>query len=658
MVLLFALALLLRLAFFGVSLARLPPTADECTNVLMARHIAKGERPLLFWGQPYQFPIEAYALAPLAGVMPSNAFGARYLFFAVSLVNLAGFLALLLRGRGLRRAWPAALLLLLPSAYWLMLQSAYYIPHYTTFTLFSWLLAWFVARSSDEARSAAFVALAGACAGLAYSTHLLIMPFALLCGIALCLGRSWRQAVRQTPAFLAGLAAGLVPYFLAVTQHPGAYAAVRNLRPFAKAIRLLWDPGLSLTLPAAMGVAPCTFPDFNERLAFGAGLAAPLAVAYALMLLAATVRRTWLFARRAARDRWPSLEATDLFAGVSWMALLLFVMSRRSDPTEYRYLLPAVFAFPFLLGDLLDGSPPLLRRVLACCAVLLAVFNLATSAALIREWTRPGFAAGSPDTPDIRSLLDQLKQRGVRACYASFWLAYRITHDTNERIVCAPPYNERFGGWPVPYKETVDAAPGACYVMTDTSGSRLKASALKRMLAQSGVTARETAIGPFVLFDRFAQPGAKGLSVVPSSEVVAATSHNPGEARRLNDDDPFSRWRSAAAQTTNMWIELRLAREHVLAGAALFYNGYRHDHAQALRIEAERNGEWQIVADGVRVAFDPVRFVNGAPRFGDTLQTIHFGPVPAKALRVRIAEITPPRCWSIGEIRLWSANDS
>ena len=52
-------------------------------------------------------------------------------------------------------------------------------------------------------------------------------------------------------------------------------------------------------------------------------------------------------------------------------------------------------------------------------------------------------------TYDIQPVITYLKNTNVTHCYASFWIAYRITFETDEQIKCAQPYNERFPGWPV-----------------------------------------------------------------------------------------------------------------------------------------------------------------------------------------------------------------
>ena len=89
---LFITAIFLRLVFLWISLTNLPVTSDEASSVLLAKMISRGEFPLLFLGQPYQFPIESYLMAPLVEWMPRSPFGARYQMIILGLLAVWGFI--------------------------------------------------------------------------------------------------------------------------------------------------------------------------------------------------------------------------------------------------------------------------------------------------------------------------------------------------------------------------------------------------------------------------------------------------------------------------------------------------------------------------------------------------------------------------------------
>lgn len=667
------LAVLLRLLFFTVSIGHVPPSADECANVLMAKHIAQGERPLLFWGQPYQFPLEAYLLSGLVRWMPRTAFGARYLHFVLSILSLAALLLALRQTAGPGTAWPAALLLLFPSAYWLTLQTAYFIPNYTSFLLLSSLVLWLtaVAHEGDPpdaspnpylmalsparenlGRRALVCALTGLLAGIGYSCHMLILPVVVLCGLSLCLGRNWRQAVTATPSFLLGLALGLAPYWAAGIEYKGANLALQGTRSLAAALRAAQNYAITHTVPGAMGVTPPLFPDFEPALQSFRWLAAPAGVAWLVALAAATFLRALAFCRRLARDFWPSVRMNDIFVGLSWLALALFVASRRGNSGMYRYLLPAALSFPFVASCLYAAAAGRVRRVIGGAAVAIAVLNVAASGLLIREWAKPGFAAGAPDIPDLDPVIDFLHQRGTSYCYGSLWLAYRITHDTDEAIVCSQPYNERFVRWGLPYRDLVDAARGERpFVLSATHQARLSSTDFESHLKAEGISAQRSDFGPVSVFHTFRQPASERDQLLPPRSLSASASHNPGYARNLVDGDPFSRWKSRANQDTNMWVQVRLASPAKVHGVVLVCTGYAIDHPRALRLFGHTGSRWHWLARGdVPADFDELVFVRGQPMYGESWKTVRFQPRRLDALRIYIGEPTAARNWTIGEI--------
>jgi hypothetical protein len=648
-------ALLLRTLFFAVSVTRVPPSSDECIYVLTAKRVAEGKMPLLNWGQPYQFPLEAFPLALLVKWMPRNAFGARYLFFGLNLLLVVLLWRVLRRTVREESRWPGALLLLFPSAYWLTTQTAYVLSAYTALQLISAYLVWLVAAADTARRRDVASLLAGLAAGLGFCNHMLILPVALLGGAALCLGRNARDALRCAPLFVAGLLVGLIPHFLAAWRYPGAHEAVKAARPLAHVLPRLWNPALSITLPATIGPFPCLFPDFRPTLVRLPGPARAFGVLYAVLLGTALVLCTTGFLRRLRANRWPSLRPNDVFAGVSLLCLVLFAVSRRGMFNDCRYLLPAACSFPFVISMLHASAGGVLRKAVGVLAVLLTALNVLASAVLIREWGKPGFAAGVPDLPDTRPVIEYLDRLGADRCYASLWLSYRITHDTDERIICSQPFNERFPGWPLPYQHVVDQARNAPVILSDTHQARLRTASFKRDLARADIAARQAKLGPLTVFHGFASQTADSGPPLPAPTLRATASHNPGDAYLLVDGDPRKRWKSAAMQTTNMWIDVHLDRRRAVSALALLYGDYSHDQAASLTVLVGNGGGWRAATGPVPAAFDGLRLIGGRLTFGESTQTIRFPATTAGVLRLRTESAHPDRCWSVGEIQVYES---
>ena len=166
-------ALLLRLLLSYTSLTKLPVTGDEASLALLAKMIWQGELPLLFIGQPYQFPTESYLMAPFTQWLPQTAFGARYQMLLLGLLSTPGFLLIALKAFPNKDRWPALLLILFPSAYLIILTSAYAPPQYSMAITLGWMSIYCALRGKDAARGLIFLGFSGLCCGLGFSNHLL-----------------------------------------------------------------------------------------------------------------------------------------------------------------------------------------------------------------------------------------------------------------------------------------------------------------------------------------------------------------------------------------------------------------------------------------------------------------------------------------------------
>jgi hypothetical protein len=663
------LGLAYRVAWFGVSVRNIPVSTDESITVLQAKAITEDRRaltfrakqhppglfgrfPLLFTGQPYLFPIESYLAAPFAPWLPRTPFGARVVPAVLGLLSVVCSLAILRAWGPLCDIWPAALLLIFPSTYLVMLQCAYALPGYVSFLL---LIAVVVRLAQWHARARGVRAIglalaAGLLAGLACSGNFMAIAVAVAAGTMVCLAANGQSALASTPAFLAGVLAGMGPYLLGKRLYADAYGAVTMLVPWRESLKRLWSPILDFTLPSAMGVRCCLFPDGERAVALVPGAEKPFAVLWVAIVLAATALAAWQFARRLRRDRWPSLTAGDALAGATWLCLALFLLNRRSHSVTFRYLLVAVWTFPFLVAALYAHAGRWLRWALAGLCAALAALNLATGAVLMGRWSEEGFAAREPRLYALEPAIRELEARGINRCYAAYFDAYRLTFMTDERILCSQPYNERFLGWPIPYKDLVDASTNAAYVLGPTF--RFRPEDFEQALAAMEVTARREPVGSAFLYTGFESPRPRSGPALPGRGMVVLAGQDPRDGWALHDGRYETRWRSVEPQRSGMSLDVTLAAPASADELRLYYNGYPHDRARSLNVFARGASGWEPVATNVGWRIERFEFVNGHPVFGDQFHSIRFPPVTTDTLRIEIAEPEPDRCWTLGEIEL------
>ncbi len=667
--LLVAMGVALRIAFFTVSACHIPTTPDEAMPMLQAKGVFEsgsavsfrakqaprgvlGRFPLLFMAQPYCFPVESYMMAPLAPFLPRNAFGARLLpaiFSAATAVLSIALLWQMMERR--RREWCLLGLVLVPSAYWLVLEVAFALPGSGWFLLASAALFLLLRkREQSEPLTALVVLTAGLLSGLSVSGSLLLAPLLVAAAAMAAFNGPMWQSVRTLILFAVGSIIGLIPYQAAKLLYPGAYGAVSGTVSCHEALGRMWDPIVRFTLPAAFGIQPCYWPDNGETLVVVPGLARFFGAAWLLLLAFATVAAASATIRRARARTWPSVGIGDAGVIASWVCLMLCLLSRRTHASTYRYLSVAVWAFPFVLARVMMVAPGWGRRLLRTVVYSLVAFNALAAVLLMRAWSQDGFAANEAYLYDVQPVARYLTEQKISRCYASWQASYRLTYETDERILCAQFFNERFSGWPVPYRDCVNRATNVAYVLHPRY--RVPPALFEESLATAGVAATTVTCGTFVVYSDFNYPGQE-LVTVPHASLNATASHEPSNANRLVDGDLGNHWTSGVQQTGDMWLSIHLDTPRTVARILMYYDELYQDHAEAVAIGLRAaDGSWVTVVPDQQWQLDPFNIVNGHPAYLAWVQTIAFAPTETDGIRIAIAAPQQGRCWSVSEVEV------
>lgn len=645
-------ALVLRLVFFGISVSQVPESSDESLSTLQAKMIVEGHTPLLVMANPYQFPVESYAHAPFVKILLRNAFGARIIPFCLSLAATAVFIALLFLIAPLRTGWPALLLLLFPSAYVLMLNSAYFIPQHSSFALLFALALYFTFRMREAFWPARVALIGGFFAGLAFSNHILAIPLLIALGTYVVFGPKLSVQLRVIPAFAAGIAIGLVPYLLAIWLIPGSYGAVAGTTSCAEVLKKLWGPALNSALTGVMGINPCLFPDNRHTLALIPGFGKVFAIIWILILLAVSALRMVRFIRRAVETRVVTVEPNDVFLGLAWLGFLTFLFSARSLSHTYRYLLPVAWAFPFMVGYLYARAPKAGRILVGAFAVFLAGFNIIVSLALMREWGRENFAEKEANLLDLKPAIQYLVTRGVHHACASYWLAYRVTYETGGRILCSQPGNERFPGWPLPYKREVDASPNVAYIMAPKMKFDMKR--FENDLAVMGVACRREPLGKINIYTEFKNEKPFTGVPIPRENWRVLASHNQADAALLVDGNPRSFWQVTNACQREMWIRIDLPEPETINRIVIIHTGFPRDFVGLRGVMGRTEEGWaDLIGRKIGDAFDRFAYRNGHPVYGEPAQILTFAPFKTDCLELLLYEPTKHCNRVISEIELY-----
>ena len=648
------LAVVWRATLFGVSVRTVPAFDDECKIALQAKQIAHGAHPLLILASPYVFPVEAYLMAPFIHFLPRNAFGARIMALGFGLLTLIVSLLILKRWGSWKDTWPGIALVLFPSVYLLTLQIGCAMPGYPTLLLLGACTIWLALWHSEASRGLWLLAfLSGFCAGLAASETMLSLPFLLMSGLMIAVARNWSTALLSAPAYAAGTLVGLLPHFLARHRYTGAFEAVSQSVSGHTALHKILSPTLDRTLPAAFGWRAPIFPDTPDSIPWLAGCDLYIGLAILALLAILTLINLWSFLRRWHEERWPRVDVGLVFSGIAWINFVLFVFSLRSNSHSYRYLVPLVWSFPFLLTDIYRRSRLCGRWALGAVTVLFLLVNFTATPKALKCWSAPGFS-DTLKSYDLKPAFRYLEQRGINRCYSAYTDAYRITYGSDGRIICCQPFNERFRGWPVPFKEMVDAATNAAFVLSDSY--HFQPSDFEKDLAAMHIVFRKTPCGHFDVYTDFGSPFPPSGTRIPPESIRITTSEYPQGAKALHDGDYVNRWRSHKTQEKGMWIEISLPSKRTVSELVLYYNGYRSDRARAMRLLVWNGQIWTPVKEHISNQLDVFDFINNHPVYQDTKQTIRLSSVTTDRLRLEIEEAEPNHDWAIGEICVCTAD--
>ena len=505
-----AAGVVLRLVVLFGPLGR--PDSDEVIAGLIARHIGGDGLPAFFWGQHYGGTIEALPIAASLRIFGTSVPALRVPTLLLGVVNavLVWRCGRRVMGEGSARVagllawvWPPAVL------WWGTREQLFYAPT-VTFGLVAVLLALRLGRADrggragradradreagpDHAAGRWWVvewAGLGAALGLGWWTSPNISYFLVPVAVALLLppGRSGRVAVPPWRGVLVGGAAavvGALPWLWVNLQSP----RMQSLKP-AESFhetgsypeRVVWY--FTHGLPAELG--------FREIGTFDWVLGALGVVAYLITATALAIAVVRVLRRRGSLSA-PPFDVVGFLLFPLIMATIPFVKSQGN----LRYLF---FVAPFLclLLARLVGS----RRA---AAVLLAAALVVTGLGLWRLQT-VSEASGPPHLVGMLDSLDEvvsvLDHEGIHAVHADYWIAYRLTFETDERIIASPSAGAL--RYP-PYGDAVRNADQAAWIVTSGSSQE---QAMRDRLDELGVGYRVVPAGEFsvVLTDRNVQP--------------------------------------------------------------------------------------------------------------------------------------------------------
>jgi hypothetical protein len=470
------------------------------------------------------------------------------------------------------------------------------------------------------AGSTAWLALSlwGALAGLAVWTHLMAASVALACGLYLA-RRMPRRAMLLLP-----LCAALVVSSPWWSRGVGtALSIARPSRAARPAVSHL-ARGAGNLAQASSGLlgarTPLIVDDGRSMLGAPAWQTAALLLAFGLPL-------AWTLARRRR-----SPDSVLLLATIAFV-LAAFPLPARSGPNTLRYLTPAFLPLMAIVAGAMAALP---RRALVVALTGVLALDLAGRSRLLAGLQGADRAEAPFGLPDLRPVLEALEAQGIDRAYASYGPAYRLTWESQERVIASQPWNERFRQHPLPLVDEVRFAKRVAWVLTPGIPSDLPdPAAFEASLREIGAGWKRLAAGAAVVYYDFSPP-------------VGAIARPLATAAAAGDGDVATRLEPEPGRP----LQFRVPGAAPLAGVTLLAgaDGPRLPRSMDVDVSADC-ARFEVVLRRRRLEErEHLAWINGQPRFAvenDAL-TIPLFKRPVACVRIRPSD--PGERWALAEL--------
>lgn len=389
------------------------PESDEAVGGLMARHLLSGNFSVFYWGQGYGGPLETWLAAPVVAV-----FGDTWVGLRIIPILLAAATSLTIWRIGLRVIHPygaataGAISWVFPS--YSMWKSIHFHIFYASGMLAGALTLLLALRLRDKP-TRRDVVLLGFVIGLGLWQSFQLVTVVPVVIVWLLIRR--KGLIRLVPYALPGLLAGLVPVIVSNLRHGWWSLHLGQIGvPSTYFSRI--GTFFTNTLPMSLDLrAPCTQHWFLWKPA-------------ALVLYAALIAGFAVLAWRARR-----FDRQLVFLVIAAFPLIYAINQLTGTFLNPGYVL-------MLLPALLIGLCSAVSRPLQGLWVMGAVLILAAGTFVdLQANASPktiGACAGWTAVPrQFAPLIDTLNALEIRRVYATYWIAYRIDYETDERIIAA-----------------------------------------------------------------------------------------------------------------------------------------------------------------------------------------------------------------------------
>lgn len=699
---LIAAAISFRLIFFLLGLRHLPISTDEAWPALMGLHVLNGEFPVFYWGQNYMGSQQAFFDAFTFMLFGVNPFAARVYPLLFSFLYVAATCLLARRLYGREISITTLALLMIPVPYLTMAGTLSVPPEYLPLTAMgSWalvLLARIVLKSGPEcaapcdnfsigrvgqpsptesnggpgcpalpfwkflcmndiakttaAKTIPSFFLLGLLLGFMFWLHIVAISFIAVVLVfvflrdKLCFLRPvfWLSLL----AFFIG---GFPFWWFNFTHDFITFADMVGTGDWHSAWKLCCAT-FGISLHFLVGMKVMLYGDSRQYVSLPDILAIILGLSYCCLIVIVIIAHfrgmlSWL--------RWRAIgtDGTAILLSLAVLILYFFCRSERSSWDSVRFMLPIMSALPILLACGLEQVKKWNRYIFVFLLIIVISAQAWGNFLLYREWSDPEIVGRKLELPDTAGLHRFLREHNIRYAYAHYWISYRIIFESQEKLICAEPFNERFPGRPVQYLDEVHAASNVAFITHSTLS--FVPNFESHLLALGG-TYHKTSVGAFTVFYDVVPPyGKNTLREIKRDGWRFTADQRPDLLNLLTDDNPKTRWETGKPQKAGEQITIDMNRVEKICKMRFNLADVESDTPNGYSLEVSLDGkEWKKVYESGAVA-EGFFWENDQPWMyvGNNFFTAAFAPIECKYIRMTLATGHPRYWWSIGELQIF-----
>jgi len=261
----------------------------------------------------------------------------------------------------------------------------------------------------------------------------------------------------------------------------------------------------------------------------------------------------------------------------------------------------------------------------------------------------PGMTIGQPFVfdgdrvaKDQSELYSWLDKEGYNHIFTNYWIGYRAAFETSEKVTFsrfAQPLTLR-----IPEYELGDDEKPAVYVLVPSQSQQFA-----ERLALTGLQARKSSVGSYVIFDEIKPRWPIGAEIVLTPEMLNTTLSST-EVAKVIDSDLNTRWGSGQPQNSKMQFDIIFPSPQEVTALNLHFGAFMHDAPRHLVLMAKKkDGNWFELLD-----LENTSDIQGFAAVGDVDWRLHFEPVELTGLRMRQVGTHAVFDWSIAELEVFA----